>query len=91
MKPEERENFRLAILRALDDNPTRWGLGLSAIAHHMLIYGYHSPTTDDLQAELAYLEDKKLIAEALKGISPENRAWRITAEGRDFIAKLTNE
>lgn len=91
MTTEQRELFRLAILRVLDANPTRFGLGRSAIAHNMAVFGFQSPTTDDLTAELQYLEDKKLITEALKSISPENRAWRITAEGRDFIAKLTNE
>lgn len=86
MSPEQKELFRLAILRVLDANNTRFGLGRSAIAHSMVLFGFASPRTDDLDAALAYLEGKKLIYEVLKGISPENRAWKITAEGTDFVA-----
>ncbi len=91
MQAEQRELFRLAILRVLDANNTRFGLGRSAIAHSMVLFGFSSPKTDDLDSELQYLEDKTLIAQSLKGISPENRAWRISAAGRDFVAQQTGE
>lgn len=91
MNPEQRELFRLAILRVLDANNTRFGLGRSAIAHTTGIFGFPSPKTEELTAALQYLEGKKLIYEVLKGISPENQAWKITAEGTDFVAQQTGE
>jgi DNA-binding HxlR family transcriptional regulator len=91
MTTEQRELFRMAILRVLDANNTRFGLGRSAIGHNMVVFGFPQPRTDDLTSELRYLEDKGFVSEALKGISPENRAWRITASGRDFIAQQTAE
>src|SRR4030095_1075949 len=33
MNPQQRELFRLALLRVLDANQTRYGLGLTALAH----------------------------------------------------------
>lgn len=90
MNAEQRENFRKAILCSLDDNNQRVGLNIKALT--MLVGSYGFPSTDpkELKAELGYLEDKGLVAEVLKGISPENPSWRITAEGRDFVAKLQN-
>lgn len=91
MNAESRENFRTALLRVLDANNTRFGLGLKALGHLVATYGFQSPNAKDVERELQYLEDKKFVAECMKGVSPENRAWRITAEGRDFVAQLTNE
>lgn len=91
MPPEQRELFRLAVLRVLDANNTRFGLGRSAIAHTTGLFGFAQPKTDDLDAALEYLAGKELIYEVLKGISPENRAWKITAKGTDFVAQQTGE
>jgi hypothetical protein len=87
MTPEQKELFRLAVLRVLDANNTRFGLGRSAIGHSMTLFGFPQPKTEDLDVTLEYLEGKKLIYEVLKGISPENRAWKITAEGTDYVAQ----
>lgn len=91
MNPETRELFRKALLRVLDANNTRFGLGAKALGHLVASYGFSSPNESDLKTELQYLEDKKLITECMKGVSPENRSWRISAEGRDFVAQLINE
>lgn len=88
MTNEQRELFRQAILRVLDSNNTRFGLGVSAVQHSTVLFGFPSPKASDVSAELQYLADKNLIVECLKGISPENRAWRITAAGRDYLAQL---
>ncbi len=84
MNSEQTELFRISILRVLDDHRSRYGLTLSAIAHLVSIYG-HKPTTDELLDALDYLAGKGLVEEALKQISRENRAWRITQNGIAFL------
>jgi hypothetical protein len=91
MNPERRELFRLALLRVLDANHTRFGLGLPALGHLAGSFGFPTPSDSELERELQYLEDKAQITPVLKGISPENRAWRITAAGRDYLAEAGDE
>lgn len=86
MNPEEQENFRLALLRVLDERASdRFGLQRKGIAAFLVQYGFRDATAP-IAAELQYLEDKQLVAPVGKTISPENRSWRITAAGRDFLA-----
>jgi hypothetical protein len=87
MNAETKEQFRKAILNVLSANHTRHGLPASAIAHHMAIYGFSSPKTDELKDELDYLErrDPALVEQALKLISKENKAWRITEAGEAYL------
>ncbi len=87
MSAEQRELFRLALLRVLDANHTRFGLSAAALGHLVAQFGFPSPPTQAVIREIQYLEDKGLIAELFKGISPENRVWRITAEGRDYLGE----
>lgn len=69
----------------MDGNRTRYGLGVPAVGHLVSAYGFPSPGTDDLKDALEYLTNKKLIEEVMKGISRENRAWRITDAGIAFV------
>ena len=87
MNPESQEYFRKAILNVLSANPSRRGLPSSAIAHHLGMFGFPSPRTDDLLDALDYLErrDPALVEQALKVISKENKAWRITPAGEAFL------
>jgi len=93
MTPEQKELFRLSILRVLDANRTRFGIGIVALGHHLNIFGFNIATfKGDVQAfhdaiadELQYLCDKGLAEEALKVVSKENRAWRITTDGIAYI------
>ena len=39
-----------------------------------------------VRAELVYLEDKKLMSRAFKQLSPEVARWRVTGDGRDYLA-----
>ncbi len=86
MTSEQREQLRLSLLRFLDANPTRFGLGVPLLLQMARNEGRPKLEAEQVQVELGYLEDKALVAEVLKGISPENRAWRITSEGMDFVA-----
>ena len=93
MNPEQKEFFRLAILRVLDLNRTRYGLGTVALVHHLAQFDYSSRKfggdmkafESELMDALQYLTDKGLIEEALKVVSRENRAWRITTDGIAYI------
>ena len=91
MNPEAREQLRLSLIRFLDANNTRFGIGTALLLQHARAEGRPDLKKTDVDAELRYLEDKGYAEEALKGISPENPAWRITAAGRDFYAQLTSE
>lgn len=86
MNAEQRELFRLALLRVLDANNTRHGLTAKALAHLVVSFGF-KPTEAEVDEAIRYLEGKGLVEEVTKKLSPENRAFRITAEGIDFIAQ----
>ncbi len=87
MNPEQKELFRKAILQVLDANPTRHGLPASAIAHHLSPFGFPNVNMEALLDELDYLErrDPALVDQAMKIISKENKAWRITRAGEAFL------
>lgn len=84
MNPKQRENLRLLLLTALNAArpyavaPDAIRLGLSP--------QFRNLDASELQAEIDYLVDKGFVAQEGKLISPENREWKITAEGRDFLA-----
>jgi hypothetical protein len=86
--PQDREQLRLSLLRFLDANPTRYGLGTELLLQMARNEGRPALTKAEVEAELLYLADKDYAMEALKGVSPENKAWRLTATGRDFYAQL---
>lgn len=86
MNAQQRELLRQAVLTVLEANNTRFGLGVDAIAFHAKGYGFPALDRATLEPELEYLQEKELIAEVTKTLSPENRVWKITAAGRDFLA-----
>lgn len=93
MTPQQKEDFRLAILRVLDANRTRYGLGIVAIAHAVRAFAFSAANFqgevkafhDAIADELQYLGDKGMTEEALKVISKDNRAWRITEGGIRYL------
>jgi hypothetical protein len=85
MTPQQQEHFDTALLRVLDANKTRFGLGVPALGHLLGQYGFPNPTTDDLKDRVDYLEHKGLVEEALKAIHTANRAWRITDAGINHL------
>ncbi|MDR3459562.1 MAG: hypothetical protein P4N60_19200 [Verrucomicrobiae bacterium] len=88
MNAEQKESFRLALLRVLDERASeRFGLTVQAIQVFLGQFGFRASKVDEVNVELQYLADKGYVVEISKTISPENRCWRITAEGRDFIAQ----
>ena len=87
---EQREQIRLSILRYCD-SADQYGLAATLLHQFLRSEGFRSLTAERLELELAYLADKFFLAPVLKPISPENRAWRITAAGRDFLATQNRE
>jgi hypothetical protein len=89
MNATDREQLRLSLLRFLDENVTRFGFQLGYLLQRARSEGRPKLTADEVDAEILYLEDKGFIAQPQKQVSPELRAWRITAAGRDFLAMAT--
>jgi hypothetical protein len=85
MTPEQKELFRLAILKVMDANNTRFGLGVAAICHLLVAFGFPNAKPEDVEEELDYLCRKELATEVLKIVSRENKAWRITKAGIQFL------
>jgi hypothetical protein len=77
----------MALLRVLEANPSRFGLTARALSHLIAVYGFLSPDGADLENEVLYLSGKGLVTDVAREISPENKAWRITASGRDYLAR----
>lgn len=90
MTSTDREQLRLSLLRFLDANPSRFGLGTQLLFQHARAEGRPALTVAEVDQELRYLLGKGLIEEKGKMISPENRSWGITAAGRDLYAELSS-
>lgn len=82
----EREQLRLSLLRFLESNPTRWGLSSELLTQMARSEGRQGLKLQDVERELEYLKDKGLCEEIPKVLSPEVRTWRISAQGRDYLA-----
>lgn len=85
--PADREQLRLSLLRHLAENPTRWGYNLALLRQLLAAEGHPRLSAETIEAELLYLADKGLVAPVEKLLSPELKAWRITAAGRDVLAE----
>ena len=85
LTPEAREQVRLSLLRyAL--RPSRPGILRASLRAEG--YKLDDETVDH---EITYLSDKGLIKSEFKFISPENKFWRTTADGRDYLASQGEE
>ncbi len=88
MNAQEREILRVTLLKLARSAPLGLTMELAKVA--LPLRAVLAPV-DEIKAEIAYLEDKGLLAAVAKKISPEIKAWRITAEGRDFLAEEGHE
>lgn len=87
MTAADRELLRIALLRVLEANNTRFGLGAPALRLSLGQWGFRDLDEKTLGVELGYLFDKGFAAVVAKDISPEMQTWRITANGRDWLAQ----
>jgi hypothetical protein len=85
MTTEQQEFFRLAILKVLDSNKTRFGLSVPAIIHVLPMFGFTRGQGGRCWMRLNILSRRELAIEVLKVVSKENRAWRITEAGIGFL------
>jgi len=85
MNSQQREMFRMACLRVMAANETRFGLGIEAVCHLASRFGFASPDAREAEEAIHYLARKKLLEEVPKTVSPENRVWRITCAGIAFL------
>ncbi len=88
MNAEQREQFRLTLLRLLGTNVTEYGLPLSVLLMLARMQGHPQVELDAIRAELLYLQEAGLVTKPDKLISPELGAWRISKAGRDHLAVL---
>lgn len=84
MNPALREDLRLLILVALAASKTMGVRAETLLVH--LTGDVRGLEAEDLDVELAYLADKGFAKIKHKALSPENKRWGITADGRDFLA-----
>lgn len=87
MSPEQIEQFRICILQQLRAVGAEASLPAATLANGAKLAGFSHANEDVVRSAMAYLTDKQLVAAATKTISPENRRWRITAAGTDFLAE----
>lgn len=87
MNASELEQFRLSLLRYLDrDGSDRFGLP-TAFLKTQANNESQGVTYDQTERELVYLMGAGLVEEIKKLLSPENRSWKLTKAGRDFLAQ----
>lgn len=85
LNPAQREQVRLSILRYCA-TPCTAGI----IQSYLVAEGFRVDR-EQVDLEVVYLSDKKLLMKTEKFISPENPLFRTTADGRDFLATSGNE
>jgi hypothetical protein len=84
---QERENLRRAVLEVLSANTTQFGLGLDAITLRLTPFGFEKITAPEVEAAMLLLEKEGMIGPLDRRLSPGVRVWRITDEGRNFLAE----
>ncbi len=86
MNAEQREQLRIRLMVLMSPNGTGFGLPTALLLMHVKMEAWRDLSRDELESELQYLEEKGLVKQPVKMISPENRVWGLTAAGRDFLA-----
>jgi len=91
MNTQQREQLRLSLLRFLGDVSSALGMNAGMLKQLAISEGRRGLLEGEVLVEMTYLEDKRFVAQVPKAISPENPSWRITADGRDFLATTLGE
>jgi hypothetical protein len=86
MTAEQIESFRICILQQLGVVPDG-SLPVPTLVRGANLAGFREANADTVRSALAYLADKQLVAIVAKAVSPENKRWRITAAGSDYLAE----
>ena len=86
MTTTDRETLRHTILKAAEAAKP-YGVTLPLLSITARNMGLRSATAGDIHAEVDYLADKGFLHPEPKSLSPENKSWRISASGRDYMAQ----
>lgn len=89
MNAAQTELFDEALLRVLDANRTRRGLGYAAIGHWMAMHGFPSPDLNVVKDRVEVLLLKKFVEEVGKELGAANRAFRLTEAGLQYVNDRT--
>lgn len=79
----ERKTLRVTLLLVARSAPLGLTLEFAKVALRSRSISADDQATKD---EIGYLLDKGLLVPVEQKLSPEVAAWRVTAEGRDFLA-----
>ncbi len=85
MTPETQKLFRINILLQLRA-AGRLGLTINELVLGAKAQGHSTSTADDVREEIEYVTDKKQVEKLPQEISPEVESFRVTANGRDWLA-----
>lgn len=85
MNATQTEILRHALLTGAEAGKP-YGMTVELFAMAARSMGLRSVTAAEIEAEIAYLVDKGFLHLEPKALSPENRRWRISATGRDYLA-----
>lgn len=84
--PELKAPFRIALLKRMDSNRTRWGLRLAELKVLVTVDGFHGVTDDEALDALDYwIRHGGCVEEVLKTANRGDRSWRITPAGIDWL------
>lgn len=85
MTPVRRHQLRTALLMLIDAAKP-YALELPALRLGLPHHGFRGLADEMILPELDYLVEKGLAARGGARLGPEVGEWKITAEGRDFLA-----
>lgn len=88
LTPALREQYRISLLRYLATTHPR-PLTEGVLLQFLRTEWSQPVDQETLAGLLSYLADKGLIVDGQKFISPEVKAWRITAAGMDEFARIS--
>lgn len=82
----------MSLLRFVDEDATAvFGVSAQYLLQRARAEGRGNLEQFQADTELDYLAEKKLLNLVPKTLSPEIRHYRISAEGRDYLAQQTGE
>jgi hypothetical protein len=81
----DKEVFRNSLLKILDGNRARYGLGVMALQANLIRFGVTAAQEAEVLDGVGYLTEKGLIEEVPRLVNRENRTWRITTRGIAYI------
>jgi hypothetical protein len=87
MSSAEKQNLRIAILKVLDANQSKYGLNIDAITLRLTPFGFDMITAAEVETVMPLLEGEKLIARLSQPLTPGVAVWRITNDGRSYLVE----